>query len=391
MESFDFTAIDPAVSAADRGPSVVAVAVVGITVSTLAVAMRFWSRLVASTLVWWWDDWAMLGTLLFSHTFMGLMVYMTTVGLGKHWWVVPMEHLKPQIQSQRVGLVFYAATIWGIKISALLLYSRLFDKSSPRFGIVLKITAAVCTVWWIFLSIYPWTFCNPIAKNMDPMIDGECWENIPWYYASAFINAGLDLWVLLLPMPIIWRLRMSAKKKIGVTGVFLFGYCSAFLSLARFIIIAIKPSILNVAPPADPGWDLVPLLYLSMLEGPFAIIALCGPAIHQLTARAINHRSLASLFTSRGRGTGKKSSGNNSGPSGGSSGFSGNNLKTWPILATTASTSSVTAINENWNHNYQKQSSENDWQNGPEPQFITMANLDPDPRSGSREKSGQMV
>lgn len=388
MESFDFTNMDPATSAADRGPSVVAVAVVGIVVSTIAVIMRFWSRAVASTLVLWWDDWAMLITVLFSHTFMAIDIYMTTVGLGKHSWVIPLENLKPEIQAQRVGLVFYAATIWGIKISALLLYSRLFDKSSPRFGMVLKATGVVVTIWWIIISIYPWSFCNPIAKNMDPMLPGECWESKPWYYASAFINAFLDLWVLLLPMPIVWKLRMSRKKKIAVTGVFLFGYCSAFLSFARFIIIAVNPSILSVAPPADPSWDLVPLLYLSMLEGPFAIVALSGPAIHQLTARAINYRSLASLFTSRGRGTGKKSSGNSSGRQPGFPGMSGNNnINTWP-LPTAASISSVTAINEPWS---QKHSNENDWQNTPDVQFITMANLDQSRKGSANGQDGHMV
>lgn len=36
-----------------------------------------------------------------------------------------------------------------------------------------------------------------------------------------------------------------------------------------------------------------------MLEAPVAILALCGPAINQLVARAVKYRSLSSLFTSR--------------------------------------------------------------------------------------------
>jgi hypothetical protein len=218
-----FGDVDPARAGEDRGPALIAVAVIGMAVSTLAVVMRFWSRAVASTLVHGLDDWAMLLTLAFSHTFCAFAIYMTTVGLGKHAWAVPLEYLKPSLTAQRIALVFYTATIWGIKITALLMYGRLFH-TSPRFVLLLRISGAAITVWWLITAIYPWFFCSPVAKNVDPFMEGTCWENIPWYYASAFINAFFDLLVLALPVPVVWRLRMTRRKKIAVTFVFLLGY-----------------------------------------------------------------------------------------------------------------------------------------------------------------------
>ena len=44
--------------------------------------------------------------------------------------------------------------------------------------------------------------------------------------------------------------------------------------------------------------NLVPILYLSMLEAPFAIIALCGPSINQLVHRSTQF-GLGSLFDTR--------------------------------------------------------------------------------------------
>lgn len=46
-----------------RAPGIVACAVVMIIASSLAVILRFWSRAVAARLKFWWDDWAMLATL----------------------------------------------------------------------------------------------------------------------------------------------------------------------------------------------------------------------------------------------------------------------------------------------------------------------------------------
>ncbi|GAB1312719.1 Rhodopsin domain-containing protein [Madurella fahalii] len=376
MSGVGFTDIDPAEASANRGPSVVAVATIGIAVSTLAVVLRFWSRAVASTLVLWWDDWAMLLTILLSHAFLALDIYMTTVGLGRHAWAVPMENLPSMITAQRLGVVFYTATVWGIKISALLLYGRLF-RTSQRFVMVLRVTGVVVTIWWLITAIYPWSFCDPIAKNIDPFLPGTCWENIPWYYASSFFNAFFDLVVLALPVPIIWRLRTSRRKKFAVTMVLLLGYCSAFLSFARFIIIAINPAILSVNPPADPSWDLVPLLYLSMLEGPIAIIALCGPAIHQLTSRYFNYGSLASLFTSRDRGIKPRLRGSDKGHIAGFSGLSNENPRTWPA-PTFASMSSTTAIAEGDNRK-----DSGDWQNQPDVTAVPMAYL-PASRDGSQ-------
>lgn len=43
----------------------------------------------------------------------------------------------------------------------------------------------------------------------------------------------------------------------------------------------------------------MPLLYLSILEGPFAIMALCGPSIGQLFSRVMKYRSWNSLFSTR--------------------------------------------------------------------------------------------
>jgi hypothetical protein len=56
----------------DRVPDVIAVATVGITISTIAVTLRFWSRAVTGMLNFWWDDWLILTTTIFSHAFQAL-------------------------------------------------------------------------------------------------------------------------------------------------------------------------------------------------------------------------------------------------------------------------------------------------------------------------------
>ncbi|PHH89662.1 hypothetical protein CDD83_5580 [Cordyceps sp. RAO-2017] len=329
----------------NQGPGLVACAAVAMAASTVAVGLRFWSRAVAaSSLIFWWDDWAMLLTLALSHAFLALNAYWTSIGLGRHAWMIPLDHLAPNAAANVAGLTLYGSCVCLVKLSALLLYARIFKRSSRAFVAALAAVAALVVVWWAVAAVVPWSFCRPWRKNVEPLVPGECHPQKAWFTASAFINAALDLLVLLLPMPAVWRLQMTARKRLSVMFIFLLGYSSAFLSFARFILIVRNPNMLAAdGPTADPSWNLVPLLYLSMLEAPLAIFALCAPSINQLLARAIKYRSLASLFTTsphptpvghaddarrRGRGGHKSAS------------EKASSRKLWPL----SDTSSTTAI-----------------------------------------------
>jgi hypothetical protein len=69
----------------------------------------------------------------------------------------------------------------------------------------------ITTAWWVVSSMVPFTFCYPIQKDVNPLLPGHCDEATPWYTGAAFISAFLDLVVLLIPMPMIWRMQMSLQ------------------------------------------------------------------------------------------------------------------------------------------------------------------------------------
>ncbi|KAH7303830.1 hypothetical protein B0I35DRAFT_446077 [Stachybotrys elegans] len=283
-----------------RGSSVVVCAVVMMTLSTLAVTMRFGSRIMLPSYYFWWDDWAVLATLALSHGFLSCAVYWTTIGLGRHTWMIPLELTQANININWATLSLYATTIWMLRLSALLFYARLF-RINRRFILGLWMMGCILTGWWITTMLVPWSFCDPWSKNINPTIPGSCIHGTAWHRAVAFINFFLDLVVLILPMPVIWKLQMSSRKKIAVTVVFLLGYSSAFLSLARFIMIEINPHMLNAGPTADMSWDLVPLMFPSFLEAPVAIVALCGPSINRLATHIYKQGTFTSLFSRSGR------------------------------------------------------------------------------------------
>ncbi|KAL8902134.1 MAG: hypothetical protein Q9207_004866 [Kuettlingeria erythrocarpa] len=45
----------------------------------------------------------------------------------------------------------------------------------------------------------------------------------------------LDVWVVCLPLPIVWQLQMPRKKKIGISGTFALGLLNAAINLGRLV------------------------------------------------------------------------------------------------------------------------------------------------------------
>lgn len=243
----------------NRGPQVIAVGIVGIVVSTIAVVLRFMSRAQARRLYtdrysmqrFWWDDWAILATVIVSHSFLALNIAWTNYGLGKHFAAVPFSAAVPNNNISHAAILLYAVCIWLIKVTTLLLYARIF-KISHTFGRILWGFGVVVTAWFLCTAIIPWFNCSPVSKTLNLFEPGVCFDRMPWFYASAFINAFFDLVILLLPVPAILRLQMTFRRKISVVVIFLLGYSSAFLSFARFIIIVRNPTVMSTEPSADP-------------------------------------------------------------------------------------------------------------------------------------------
>ena len=65
--------------------------------------------------------------------------------------------------------------------------------------------------------------CSPIAKYWKPDIPGHCIETIKADYGYGSLNFITDLIMFVLPLPMVWKLQLSLKQKIGISLVFMAG------------------------------------------------------------------------------------------------------------------------------------------------------------------------
>jgi hypothetical protein len=67
------------------------------------------------------------------------------------------------------------------------------------------------------------TTCRPMAANWDVSIKGKCLDRKTLYSMTIIPNIVTDVVMLILPIPIILKLQMSRRTKIGVLATFLVG------------------------------------------------------------------------------------------------------------------------------------------------------------------------
>ena len=90
-----------------------------------------------------------------------------------------------------------------------------------RFRRTVYIGMALVIAYWFSTIIRMFFLCRPLAYTWNKTIaNGSC-VNLPAVYLSvSIINLLLDVMVIILPMPMLWKLQMPASKKLVISGVF---------------------------------------------------------------------------------------------------------------------------------------------------------------------------
>lgn len=117
--------------------------------------------------------------------------------------------------------IIYATSISTIKMSIVLLYQRLFR--TPKFVAATRAVAAAVLAWWIVVVIVQIFSCNPIKGQWDLSTPSKCISAAHFYVGVAVLNILTDVVLLLMPLPMIWRLQMSQLQKVTLSITFMTG------------------------------------------------------------------------------------------------------------------------------------------------------------------------
>lgn len=158
----------------------------------------------------------------FTWALVGCDLGWVSVGLGKHVWspgVQPATGMKFLLASECV----YDTSITLIRLSVLLFYHRIFG-TDRGFKLSLWVSAGILVAWFLAITILAIFQCNPVAKQWNFTLPGHCYSLFGTFLGVTIPNIFLDLLLLLLPLPKLWKLQLQLKKKIALIFNFMLGY-----------------------------------------------------------------------------------------------------------------------------------------------------------------------
>ena len=174
-----------------------------------------------------------------------LELYLIDLGFGRHLKVRKIHlilrltrrnELNPQFQTihlpqleqlLRVLWIDYwlgDACLSLTKASALLFYQRIFTTNSRPFRYALWVGYGLVILWWISAIARVLLLCTPVVKYWKPETPGFCRNTDKMYIASAVPSVIIDVYILVLPIPMLWGLQLGRARKFLVSGVFICGY-----------------------------------------------------------------------------------------------------------------------------------------------------------------------
>ncbi|KAF4635106.1 hypothetical protein G7Y89_g2996 [Cudoniella acicularis] len=210
---------------------------------------------------------------------------------GHHADLIPASHITEFLKILVAMQTFYATTLGLIKTSICLFYVRIF--SIQKFRKAAWVVIGFIAAWSTMVFLTAFLLCTPLAMNWDPFTPGgHCANQTVAFIVIGVLDLIIDVAVFVLPLPMIYGLKVSNGKKVALFGIFGLGISTMILSILR-IDALVKVSFADITYTAA-----YPLLW-SFLEPAIGISVACGPLLGPLLKKS----SVVKSITSRSKRT----------------------------------------------------------------------------------------
>ncbi|KAI0114414.1 hypothetical protein GGR51DRAFT_504273 [Nemania sp. FL0031] len=203
-------------------------------------------------------------------------VVISELSTARHAWDVPLSAIDASwVKRTAVLGTIYGPAMWFAKTAILTLYLRLFS--------VVKWLRWCCYIGIVFMFLAYWSLL-PVSVVYNFPHGDEKWDfattakSAPSQVAYVTIGAVSvisDIFILILPFPILLSLQTSWKRKVGFSFVFL----AAIIGIVSSIFVFYFRVILWRNETLDSSWNVAASYLTVVVEMNVAVIVSCTPAV----------------------------------------------------------------------------------------------------------------
>ncbi|KFY63854.1 hypothetical protein V496_03640 [Pseudogymnoascus sp. VKM F-4515 (FW-2607)] len=265
------------------------ISIVGVTFGVLALitfGLRILSKVLRAGGQFGLDDYTIMVAMAITVPFCAFSVLLANHGLGRDMWNVHPEDITAILYIYYWDELMYVAIVPLTKISIIFLYLRIFrGKSFIYFAYALIAANVAYLLAFEAISIFQCWPINGAWRAWDGSVKATCRNVNLQGWMSATFSIILDVLTLILPLPSLYKLEMSMKKRIQIMMMFSVG---VFVTIVSFVRIRAFTKYANTT---NLTQDYVELGYWSTIEVPVGVICACMPSI-----RALFRNVFPSLF-----------------------------------------------------------------------------------------------
>ena len=182
--------------------------------------------------------------------------------------------------------IIYCPTAYFTKVTLLLLIARVFavKESVSR---ALHVFVFALLVAYLPIQAVKIAICTPVHSYWDPNVDGHCLDQRRIFLSDLCLAILTDLVILIVPIPLTWRLRMSWGKKLKIMLLLGAGGAATATTIYRlYAVVEFQKS-------TDVASDFVLLDILTVVELTIGVMCACLPATNLLLEHRFGRRPSA--------------------------------------------------------------------------------------------------
>ncbi|KAK2611425.1 hypothetical protein N8I77_004764 [Diaporthe amygdali] len=155
------------------------------------------------------------------------------------------------------GWTAYSVLLWALKTSLLFLYARLTTGLGRGYQIRVRVGFAFIGASWLLLILTILFECHPFHKNwqINPDPGNVCQPAVSQLViiSSLVMNVATDLYLISIPLPMLWGSMLKPLKKIALMMIFSSGLfviaCAMIRSILMLTVCLLSSQILTIENP----------------------------------------------------------------------------------------------------------------------------------------------